>query len=367
MGLGPHGGGAIGWWSPDPRGVIPAGALRVQPLAAQGAATASRCGSTPPSTRWSRRCADPSREGRWITREIAAAYGRAPRARLGAQRRGLAGRRARRRPLRRVDRRPVRGGVDVPRGARRLEGRPRRARRARSTPTATRAGSSTCSGPPTTCAASGRRSGRARSTSTGSPRPCARLRSTCRPDRGRCRGAEHHAVARPAVVLVVQRHACAPSSGPRPARPTRPRRRRRAAPRSRRPGRSRAARASRMTGTGHRVPRASTTGDPPRRPAAVGSGCRGLGLRLTGRPSRARRRTVATASGSSRHSRSTSAARSGETAAQGQRDPHVAVGQHPHRGEHVARAAARSTCRPSRTRRARPRRASSSSSTSPSA
>ena len=29
MGLGPHGGGAMGWWSPDPRGVIPAGALRV--------------------------------------------------------------------------------------------------------------------------------------------------------------------------------------------------------------------------------------------------------------------------------------------------------------------------------------------------
>ena len=29
MGLGRHGGGAMGWWSPDPRGVIPAGALKV--------------------------------------------------------------------------------------------------------------------------------------------------------------------------------------------------------------------------------------------------------------------------------------------------------------------------------------------------
>ena len=30
MGLGPHGRGAMGWWSPDPRGVIPPGALRVR-------------------------------------------------------------------------------------------------------------------------------------------------------------------------------------------------------------------------------------------------------------------------------------------------------------------------------------------------
>ena len=30
MGLGPDGSGATGWWSPDPRGVIPAGALQVR-------------------------------------------------------------------------------------------------------------------------------------------------------------------------------------------------------------------------------------------------------------------------------------------------------------------------------------------------
>ena len=30
MGLGHHGIGAIGWWSPDPRGVLPAGALKVR-------------------------------------------------------------------------------------------------------------------------------------------------------------------------------------------------------------------------------------------------------------------------------------------------------------------------------------------------
>ena len=35
---------------------------------------ASRCGSTRPSARWSTACADPSREGRWITEEIADAY-----------------------------------------------------------------------------------------------------------------------------------------------------------------------------------------------------------------------------------------------------------------------------------------------------
>jgi leucyl/phenylalanyl-tRNA--protein transferase len=29
MGLGRHGRGPLGWWSPDPRGVLPLGALRV--------------------------------------------------------------------------------------------------------------------------------------------------------------------------------------------------------------------------------------------------------------------------------------------------------------------------------------------------
>ena len=45
-----------------------------------------------------------------------------PRAGLGAQRRDLAGRPAGRRAVRRRDRRPLRGGVDVPRRAGRVEG-----------------------------------------------------------------------------------------------------------------------------------------------------------------------------------------------------------------------------------------------------
>jgi leucyl/phenylalanyl-tRNA--protein transferase len=73
MGLGEHGARPLGWWSPDPRGVL-----------LPGAAHASR------SLRRSLRhfemrvdtafdevlaaCADPSREGRWITPEIGDAY-----------------------------------------------------------------------------------------------------------------------------------------------------------------------------------------------------------------------------------------------------------------------------------------------------
>jgi len=73
MGIGDHGAEPIGWWSPDPRGVL-----------LPGAAHASR------SLRRSLRhfemrvdtafdevlaaCADPSREGRWITPEIGDAY-----------------------------------------------------------------------------------------------------------------------------------------------------------------------------------------------------------------------------------------------------------------------------------------------------
>ncbi len=75
MGLGRNGRGPMGWWSPDPRGVLPLDGLRV-----------------PRSLRRSRRrfevrvdtafadvlaaCADPGRPGRWITREVADAYRR---------------------------------------------------------------------------------------------------------------------------------------------------------------------------------------------------------------------------------------------------------------------------------------------------
>lgn len=75
MGLGRDGGSPMGWWSPDPRGVLLPGMLRV-----------SR------SLRKSMRgfeftrdaafedvvaaCADPARQGRWITPAIAEAYAR---------------------------------------------------------------------------------------------------------------------------------------------------------------------------------------------------------------------------------------------------------------------------------------------------
>ena len=45
MGLGPHGGGTTGWWSPDPRGVIPAGGLRVRRSLVSPAFYAAECTS----------------------------------------------------------------------------------------------------------------------------------------------------------------------------------------------------------------------------------------------------------------------------------------------------------------------------------
>lgn len=74
MGLGPHGGGTVGWWSPDPRGVIPAGALRVRRSLRRAVARFDIRVDTA-FEEVVRRCADPSREGRWITEEVAAAYG----------------------------------------------------------------------------------------------------------------------------------------------------------------------------------------------------------------------------------------------------------------------------------------------------
>ena len=75
MGLGPQGTGPVGWWSPDPRGVLPLEGLRV---------SRSLRRSLP---RFELRvdtafeevvaaCADPSRDGRWITRDVERAYHR---------------------------------------------------------------------------------------------------------------------------------------------------------------------------------------------------------------------------------------------------------------------------------------------------
>jgi leucyl/phenylalanyl-tRNA---protein transferase len=74
MGLGRAGKGPMGWWSPDPRGILPLDGLRVSRSLRRslgrfelrvdtdfGAVVAA--------------CADPSRPGRWITPAVADAYG----------------------------------------------------------------------------------------------------------------------------------------------------------------------------------------------------------------------------------------------------------------------------------------------------
>lgn len=75
MGVGDDGGPPIGWWSPDPRGVLLPGNLRIS-------------GSLRKSLRRFEirvdtafadvvaACADPSRDGRWITTEIVEAFTR---------------------------------------------------------------------------------------------------------------------------------------------------------------------------------------------------------------------------------------------------------------------------------------------------
>ena len=71
MGLGRGGRGPIGWWSPDPRGVLPLDGAAGVPLAAPRPGRGSRSGSTPPSTTVVAACADPTRPGRWITDAVA--------------------------------------------------------------------------------------------------------------------------------------------------------------------------------------------------------------------------------------------------------------------------------------------------------
>ena len=70
-----------------------------------------------------RRVCRPGRSGGWIDDDIASGLPHPARARLGALGRGLARRRARRRPVRRGHRWPLRRGVDVHPGPRRLQGR----------------------------------------------------------------------------------------------------------------------------------------------------------------------------------------------------------------------------------------------------
>ena len=73
MGLGEHGDRPIGWWSPDPRGVLLPGGVH----ASRSLRKSLRQFEMRVDTAFDEvvaACADPSREGRWITQEIVDAY-----------------------------------------------------------------------------------------------------------------------------------------------------------------------------------------------------------------------------------------------------------------------------------------------------
>ncbi|KGN38460.1 leucyl/phenylalanyl-tRNA--protein transferase [Knoellia subterranea] len=73
MGLGDHGARPIGWWSPEPRGVlVPADFRERRSLKKARARFEIRVDTAFVDVM--RRCADPEREGRWITAEVIAAY-----------------------------------------------------------------------------------------------------------------------------------------------------------------------------------------------------------------------------------------------------------------------------------------------------
>jgi leucyl/phenylalanyl-tRNA--protein transferase len=75
MGLGRHGRGPIGWWSPDPRGVLPLDGLHVS----RSLRRARGHFEIRVNTAFDdvvAACADPSRPGRWITPRVAEAYRR---------------------------------------------------------------------------------------------------------------------------------------------------------------------------------------------------------------------------------------------------------------------------------------------------
>lgn len=76
MGLGRHGRPPLGWWSPDPRGVLPLhgpGGLRVsRSLRRSQRRFEVRVDTAFPDVVAG--CADPARGGRWITPAVAAAY-----------------------------------------------------------------------------------------------------------------------------------------------------------------------------------------------------------------------------------------------------------------------------------------------------
>ena len=143
----PGRGAGCSWWSPVDRGVLPLRRAAGLPVAAPGRAAGSRSASTPPSTTVRRRPAPTRRAtGGWIddadrARPTPGCTGSAGRTRSRPGRTASC-----RRAVRRRDRRALRGRVDVPPRARRLEGGAGRrwsTCSATSTPTG---GCSTCSG-----------------------------------------------------------------------------------------------------------------------------------------------------------------------------------------------------------------------------
>lgn len=74
MGLGEHGARPLGWWSPDPRGVLLPGGVHVS-RSLRRALPRFEIRVDSAFDEVVRACADPTRPGRWITEEVADAYG----------------------------------------------------------------------------------------------------------------------------------------------------------------------------------------------------------------------------------------------------------------------------------------------------
>jgi leucyl/phenylalanyl-tRNA--protein transferase len=75
MGLGRHGRGPIGWWAPDPRGVLPLDGVRVSRSLRRVRARFDVRVDTA-FDQVLQGCADPGRSGRWITDAVTVAYRR---------------------------------------------------------------------------------------------------------------------------------------------------------------------------------------------------------------------------------------------------------------------------------------------------
>lgn len=73
MGVGVNGGPPLGWWSPDPRGILRPGDLKVS-RSLRRALPGFEIRVDSAFEDVIRACADPARDGRWITEDIVDAY-----------------------------------------------------------------------------------------------------------------------------------------------------------------------------------------------------------------------------------------------------------------------------------------------------